>query len=159
MSKNKKTKKNTKAPLCLEYKFHKWNWHLHILCKFFQSHQLFFWIQSAISDLQYISTKSSSTHNLHLKFNKWSNWRTLFKFKEKYWFETTYLLFCEKTLPRSVMGAKMLLWQGCIHGSQELNGDFNDANSQGKKTRNIEEAWYKAGLNKFNICMHWFSCM
>ena len=53
-----------------------------------------------------------------------------------------------------------LLWeQRCyfdeaVYGSQELNGDFNDANSQGKKTRNIEEAWYKAGLNKFNICMH-----
>ena len=31
------------------------------------------------------------------------------KFKEKYWFEANYLLFCEKILPKSVMGAKVLL--------------------------------------------------
>ena len=30
----------------------------------------------------------------------------------------------------------------------ELTGDFNDANSQGKKTRNIEEGWYKGTKKK-----------
>ena len=32
--------------------------------------------------------------------------------------------------------------------SWELTGDFNDANSQGKKTRNIEEGWYKRTKRK-----------
>ena len=30
----------------------------------------------------------------------------------------------------------------------ELTGDFNDANSQGKKTRKIEEGWYKGTKKK-----------
>ena len=47
-----------------------------------------------------------------------------------------------------------LLWEqrryldGAVHGSQELNRDFNNANSQGKKTRNIEEGWYKGTKKK-----------
>ena len=47
-----------------------------------------------------------------------------------------------------------LLWEQrryfdrALHGSQELNRDFNDANSQGKKIRNIEEGWYKRTKKK-----------
>ena len=47
-----------------------------------------------------------------------------------------------------------LLWEqgryfdGTLHGSQELNRDFNDTNSQGKKTRNIKEGWHKGTKKK-----------
>ena len=47
-----------------------------------------------------------------------------------------------------------LLWEQrryfdwAVHGSQELNGDFNDTKSQEKKTRNIEEGWYKGTKKK-----------
>ena len=59
--------------------------------------------------------------------------------------------------PISYFGKKSyqsLLWEqrryfdGAVHGSQELNRDFNDTNSQGKKTRNIEEGWYKGTIKK-----------
>ena len=44
-----------------------------------------------------------------------------------------------------------LLWEqkryfdGAVHSSQDFNRNFNNANSQGKKTerRNKEESWYK----------------
>ena len=47
-----------------------------------------------------------------------------------------------------------LLWEErrysdrAVHGIQELNRNFNDANSQGKKTRNKEERWYEGTKKK-----------
>ena len=49
-----------------------------------------------------------------------------------------------------------LLWEqrryfdGAVHSSQDFNRNFNNANSQGKKTerRNKEESWYKEPKRK-----------
>ena len=62
-------------------------------------------------------------------------------------FKQPILYFVKKSY-QSLLWEQRRYFDWAVHGSQDLNRDLNNKNSQEKKTRNIEEGWYKGNKKK-----------